>query len=60
MSNLNKLSVKGVILGPIHVSTADSPKDLNLTLISPEVGNLTHLQSVIMEAHKKSKLNRLF
>ncbi|TSL04301.1 Pyruvate carboxylase, mitochondrial [Bagarius yarrelli] len=51
---LGQLKVKGLIIGPIHVSTADQSDDLNLTEISPSVGNLTDLEAFIKAAHKKS------
>lgn len=52
---LSDLKVKGLIVGPIHVSTADQPDDLNLKEIAPSAGNLTDLEALILTAQKKSK-----
>ncbi|KAB5548771.1 hypothetical protein PHYPO_G00059430 [Pangasianodon hypophthalmus] len=51
---LGQLKVKGLIVGPIHVSTADQSDDLNLTEITPSAGSLNDLESLIAAAHKKS------
>ncbi|XP_047661646.1 solute carrier family 3 member 2b isoform X2 [Tachysurus fulvidraco] len=51
---LGQLKVKGMIVGPIHVSTADQSDALNLTEITPSVGNLSDLEALISAAHKKS------
>ncbi|XP_058272001.1 4F2 cell-surface antigen heavy chain-like [Hemibagrus wyckioides] len=53
VASLGQLKVKGLIVGPIHVSAADQPDSLNLTEITPAVGNLTDLEAVISTAHKK-------
>ncbi|KAK3524060.1 hypothetical protein QTP70_017583 [Hemibagrus guttatus] len=53
VGSLGQLKVKGLIVGPIHVSTADQPGSLNLTEITPSVGNLSDLEAVISTAHKK-------
>ncbi|MCJ8740670.1 hypothetical protein PDJAM_G00061640 [Pangasius djambal] len=51
---LGQLKVKGLIVGPIHVSTADQSDSLNLTEITPSAGSLSDLESLIGAAHKKS------
>ncbi|XP_060792319.1 solute carrier family 3 member 2b isoform X2 [Neoarius graeffei] len=50
---LGQLKVKGLIVGPIHVSTADQFDDLNLTEIAPSAGSLSDLETFINAAHKK-------
>ncbi|KAF4077303.1 hypothetical protein AMELA_G00206560 [Ameiurus melas] len=51
---LGQLKVKGLIVGPIHVSTADKSEDLNLMELAPSAGNLSDLEALIRAAHKKS------
>ncbi|XP_066501899.1 solute carrier family 3 member 2b [Hoplias malabaricus] len=48
-----KLKVKGLIIGPIHVSNADKHEDLNLKEISSDIGNLDDFKNVISAVHKK-------
>ncbi|XDV38867.1 hypothetical protein PO909_008197 [Leuciscus waleckii] len=50
---LDELKVKGLVIGPIHVSSADKPEDLNLTEISREAGNASQFKEVIQAAHKR-------
>lgn len=50
---MDELKMKGLIIGPIHVSSADEPEKLKLTEISEEAGNLTQFQEVIKAAHKR-------
>ncbi|XP_050948718.1 solute carrier family 3 member 2b [Labeo rohita] len=50
---LDELKVKGLIIGPIHVSSADKPEELNLTEISKEAGGLAQFQELIKAAHKR-------
>ncbi|XP_056095428.1 solute carrier family 3 member 2b [Rhinichthys klamathensis goyatoka] len=50
---LDELKVKGLVIGPIHVSSADKPEDLNLTEISKEAGNASQFKEVIQAAHKR-------
>lgn len=47
--------MKGLIVGPIHVSTADQFDDLNLTEIAPSAGSLSDLETFIKAAHKKGE-----
>ncbi|KAI5096762.1 solute carrier family 3 (amino acid transporter heavy chain), member 2b, partial [Silurus meridionalis] len=51
---LSQLKAKGLIIGPIHVSTAEKLDDLNLVEVDPAVGNLTDLEALIGAARKKS------
>ncbi|XP_072518458.1 solute carrier family 3 member 2b [Salminus brasiliensis] len=51
---VNKLKVKGLVIGPIHASIPDKPQDLNLQEISSDSGTLEQLIKVLAEAHKKS------
>lgn len=53
---MDELKIKGLIIGPIHVSSADEPEKLKLTEISEEAGNLTQFQEVIKAAHKRGEL----
>lgn len=53
---LDELKVKGLIIGPIHVSSADKPEELNLTEISKEAGGLAQFQELIKAAHKRGEL----
>ncbi|XP_067279435.1 solute carrier family 3 member 2b [Pseudorasbora parva] len=53
VQTLDELKVKGLIIGPIHVSSANKPEDLNLTEISKEAGNATQFKEVIQAAHKR-------
>lgn len=56
---LDELKVKGLVIGPIHVSSADKPEDLNLTEISKEAGNASQFKEVIQAAHKRGELETL-
>ncbi|KAF7697240.1 solute carrier family 3 member 2b [Silurus meridionalis] len=51
---LSQLKAKGLIIGPIHLSTAEKLDDLNLVEVDPAVGNLTDLEALIGAARKKS------
>lgn len=53
---MDELKMKGLIIGPIHVSSADDPEKLKLTEISDEAGDLTQFQEVIKAAHKRGEL----
>lgn len=53
VGELDQLKVKGLVIGPIHVSAADTPGELKLDEISPEAGTLVHFEKVIHEAHKR-------
>ncbi|KAL6470186.1 hypothetical protein MHYP_G00213050 [Metynnis hypsauchen] len=54
IDDVGKLKVKGLIIGPIHASSADKPEDLNLMEVSRDIGNQDQLKRVIETAHKKS------
>lgn len=47
--------MKGLIVGPIHVSTADKADDLDLIAVASSAGNETDLEALIVTAHKKSE-----
>lgn len=57
MDALNKLKVKGLVLGPIHVADADKLSTLEFGEIVAEVGTLDQFKSLIHTAHKKGKLD---
>lgn len=50
---LDDLKVKGLIIGPIHVSSEDKPNELNLIKISEDDGVLAQFKEVITAAHKR-------
>ncbi|XP_056302615.1 solute carrier family 3 member 2b [Danio aesculapii] len=50
---LDDLKVKGLIIGPIHVSSEDKPDELDLTKISEDAGGLAQFKEVIEAAHKR-------
>lgn len=54
MESLSQLKVKGLVLGPIHVSDADQPESLNFTKIAPGVGSLEEFGVLIKTAQKKN------
>lgn len=53
---MDEVKVKGFIIGPIHVSSADKPEDLNLTEISEEAGDATQFAKLIHAAHRRGEL----
>ncbi|XP_073680577.1 solute carrier family 3 member 2b [Garra rufa] len=53
LQTIDELKMKGLIIGPIHVSSADDPEELKLTEISKEAGDLTQFQELIKAAHKR-------
>lgn len=56
VQSMDELKVKGFIIGPIHVSSADKPEDLNLTEISNEAGNTEEFTKLIHAAHRRGEL----
>ncbi|KAK2872792.1 hypothetical protein Q8A67_022689 [Cirrhinus molitorella] len=50
---IDELKIKGLIIGPIHESSADKPEELKLTDISKDAGDLTQFQELIKAAHKR-------
>ncbi|KAI4874389.1 hypothetical protein NFI96_013694 [Prochilodus magdalenae] len=54
IDSMGKLKLKGLIIGPIHVSNADKLEDLNLKEVASDEGNLEDLKGVLAAAHKKS------
>lgn len=57
---LNKMKVKGLVLGPIHTVQADQSSTLELTSINPEFGSESQLISLLERAHRKGDLACLF
>ncbi|XP_051734376.1 solute carrier family 3 member 2b [Ctenopharyngodon idella] len=53
VQTMDEVKVKGFIIGPIHVSSADKPEDLNLTEISKEAGNADQFTKLIQAAHRR-------
>ncbi|KAM8898725.1 solute carrier family 3 member 2a [Spinachia spinachia] len=53
LDEINKLKVKGLILGPLHTIQADKPDTLNLEEIDPTYGTKEALVAVLEKAHKK-------
>lgn len=56
VQTMDEVKVKGFIIGPIHVSSADKPEDLNLTEISKEAGNADQFTKLIQAAHRRGEL----
>ncbi|XP_051960157.1 4F2 cell-surface antigen heavy chain-like [Xyrauchen texanus] len=53
IEKMDELKIKGLIIGPVHVSTADEHRDLSLNDISSETGTLEEFKNVIQAAHKR-------
>ncbi|XP_033465628.1 solute carrier family 3 member 2a [Epinephelus lanceolatus] len=53
LDEINKLKVKGLVLGPLHTVQEDQPNTLNLQQIDPTQGNQDALVAVLEKAHKK-------
>ncbi|XP_068444494.1 solute carrier family 3 member 2a [Clinocottus analis] len=53
LDDINKLKVKGLILGPLHVTQANRLPALNLQAIDPTLGTEKALAAVLEKAHKK-------
>ncbi|XP_054457238.1 solute carrier family 3 member 2a [Anoplopoma fimbria] len=53
LDEINKLKVKGLVLGPFHTVQAGKPDTLNLKEIDPTQGNEKALVAVLEKAHKK-------
>lgn len=56
VQTMDEVKVKGFIIGPIHVSSADKPEDLNLIEISKEAGDVEQFTKLIQAAHKRGEL----
>ncbi|XP_064209026.1 amino acid transporter heavy chain SLC3A2-like isoform X1 [Anguilla rostrata] len=54
MESLSQLKVKGLVLGPIHVSNMDQSDSLSFTEIAPGVGTLEEFKFLIKTAQKKN------
>ncbi|XP_037613894.1 solute carrier family 3 member 2a [Sebastes umbrosus] len=53
LDEINKLKVKGLVLGPLHTVQADQPNSLYLQEIDPSQGTEKDLVAVLEKAHKK-------
>ncbi|XP_039679079.1 solute carrier family 3 member 2a [Perca fluviatilis] len=53
LDEINKLKVKGLVLGPLHNVQADQPDTLNLKDFNPTRGNEKAFVAVMEKAHKK-------
>ncbi|XP_061664641.1 solute carrier family 3 member 2a [Syngnathoides biaculeatus] len=53
LDDINKLKVKGLVLGPFHTVQADQRSTLNLKEIDPTQGSEKDLLAVVDKAHKK-------
>lgn len=53
LDEINKLKVKGLVLGPLHNVQADQPNTLRLQEIDPAQGTEKALMAVLEKAHKK-------
>ncbi|KAL3046536.1 hypothetical protein OYC64_004513 [Pagothenia borchgrevinki] len=53
LDEINKLKVKGLVLGPLHTIQPNMPATLNLKEIDPTKGNEPALRAVLEKAHKK-------
>ncbi|XP_076836175.1 solute carrier family 3 member 2b [Brachyhypopomus gauderio] len=51
---VSDLKMKGLVVGPIHKSTADKPEQLDMEMISSDVGKLEEFKQILDAAHKKS------
>ncbi|KAM4721373.1 amino acid transporter heavy chain SLC3A2 [Rhinophrynus dorsalis] len=54
LESLSSLKVKGLIIGPLHVSKVDSSEDTLLTDIAPQYGNQDQFNNLVEAARKKS------
>ncbi|KAI7796492.1 solute carrier family 3 member 2b [Triplophysa rosa] len=53
MGEMDQLKVKGLIIGPVHVSEVNNSVELKLDTISQEAGTLESFKKVIHEAHRR-------
>ncbi|CAL8298489.1 unnamed protein product [Arctogadus glacialis] len=54
VSQLAKLKLKGLVLGPVHVAPEDQPQRLDFHNISPDIGNLRQFRDLLQAVHKKN------
>nr|XP_033812357.1 4F2 cell-surface antigen heavy chain [Geotrypetes seraphini]XP_033812358.1 4F2 cell-surface antigen heavy chain [Geotrypetes seraphini] len=54
MDALSALKVKGLVIGPIHVTEADNPEQTDLMKIDPQFGKLENFTRLLETARKKS------
>lgn len=50
------LGVQGLVLGPLHDTKRDSPKDTNLQKLHPQLGSNETLAQLLEAAKKKGKV----
>ncbi|XP_059211412.1 solute carrier family 3 member 2a [Centropristis striata] len=53
LDEINKLKVKGLVLGPLHTVQKDQVNTLNLEEIDPTQGNKEELAALLEKAHRK-------
>lgn len=57
LDEINKLKVKGLLLGPLHTVQADMPNTLKLEEIHPSHGSKDALISLLEKAQRKGRLS---
>lgn len=57
LDKINKLKVKGLLLGPLHTVQADQPNTLKLEEIHPSQGTKEALISLVEKAQRKGRLS---
>lgn len=57
LDEINKLKVKGLLLGPFHTVQEDQPNTLKLEEIHPSQGNQEALISLVEKAQRKGRLS---
>ena len=55
LDEINKLKVKGLVLGPLHTVQKDQANTLNLEEINPTQGDEKALTAVLEKAQKKGR-----
>lgn len=53
LEHLIDLKVKGLVVGPVHVSPKDEPVNLSFEEVSAESGSLDQMKNLLQSAHKK-------
>uniref|UniRef100_A0A8C5QXS7 Solute carrier family 3 member 2 n=1 Tax=Leptobrachium leishanense TaxID=445787 RepID=A0A8C5QXS7_9ANUR len=54
LESLSSLKVKGLVIGPLHVTAENNLAETELTKIDPSYGTEEHFSQLISAAHKKS------
>lgn len=57
LDNINKLKVKGLVIGPLHRVQAGRPETLDLEVIDPPQGNKEAFLKVIEKASRKGSVS---